>query len=214
MTRSARWLILAAAALAATAASAPARAEVGCCSAGAERGGGPELFGPIPLRLVTPENHTFSPARIVVIASNGAAVEARAPREVEVYGAPRLNLSGAPLVGGLFGDAPASDAESSGARIGPAYRAGDALVVVAAETAPALPPLGIAPNGVATTRFLSVVGTGRRIVETGADLRFGQSAFNWRTPPPGAEPIGVAYAQQGRLVVTPPPRSQSGFDLF
>lgn len=97
-----------------------------------------------PLRFTDANENVFRPRRLVVVSPSGtyAAALPSSARESRFEG--RLDLSGLPLVGGLFRPRLApQDASREGAPVGPVTRFGDTLVVDTGATAVTLSSLRI-----------------------------------------------------------------------
>lgn len=197
-----RWALLAAGAVAMSVA-APSLATADCCNSNRDRG-----FQESEMRVrVLTDQGAFSPDRLILATPNGQFV-AELPRRADVIDQNRINLSGAPLAGALFGPRPLVSYLRDERVIGRLYRRGGDLIAVFdprlgadASERFARGPIALAtrPPFKSTTVVLFVAADARPV--------------SGRAAPHGA-PIGYLYDADDGLLLGPPWRRFYGHQLF
>lgn len=141
-----------------------------------------------PLRFRAENGGAFRP-RAVIVAGAGGAVAAKLPHAADVRSENRVDLSGTPLLGGLFPRTLDVASVREGAYVGPVFRVGDTLVVQA----------DAAPAGLESRR----VAISTNIPRYGA-ISYDLGMLGWVpvTAPTGpGVPVGTAHVVGGALVL-------------
>ena len=165
----------------------------------------------IRLRVLTPEG-VFFPEQLALTGPQSAAFAGAPARQAQVVDQDRLNLSGVPVVGGVFGPRALLSFLHNGRRVGRLHRRGAALVV---SIDPSLPPDVVAryasgPILLATEPpsknipVVVVVDVDLRRVDGGAGAHAGDLG----------PPIGFAYDADGALLLGPPRERFYAYRLF
>ncbi|MEM1298638.1 MAG: hypothetical protein AAGH68_05100 [Pseudomonadota bacterium] len=143
-----------------------------------------------PLRFRDASGGAFQPTELVVVVPGGAL---RAPLPEAVSTArneDRIDLSGTPVIGGVFQETLSPGDARDGEAVGPVYRRGSRLIV---DTEGASPEFG--GSSVVLTSDLPRLGS---VSYTLGPLDFRNGGGVLST---GEEPIGQAYMLDGRLVI-------------
>ncbi len=174
---------------------------IAACTTGALAGASPAAAGErdstLQERTAVREPPVFRDAnggafrpRSIIVAGPRGAVAARVPENArQTRGEDRVDLSGAPLVGGLFRGTLDVATVRRAPLLGQVYRAGDNLVVQTLETPPSLDgrPVALATN----------------VPRIGA-VSFQLGPLDWHAvPPPGGvrTQVGTAHLLDGELVL-------------
>jgi hypothetical protein len=128
--------------------------------------------------------------RSLIVTGPGGALEAPIPQNPRAARSEnRVDLSGAPLVGGLFRSTLDVDSVRRGPLVGQVFRAGDALVVETADR----------PSDLTRRR----VALATNVPRQGA-VSFQLGRLDWRAagrPSPERTPLGTAHIVNGDLVL-------------
>lgn len=160
--------------------------------------------------LMSP-NSQFTP-HVIFIASVDGVLRAPLPRWADAVPASRLDLSGVPLIGGIFGQRSAIHEIEPEQRVGALLRRGDALVAQFDRAS----PTGWANQPV---RLVTRAPMTHEIVSITLKPKFTPSpqTRSIEHPAPAApgtgQPIGDVYLSPGGLVLAPPLEWLTGFDL-
>ncbi len=146
-----------------------------------------------PLRFTDASENVFRPRQLVVVTPSGA-VSARLPATApDTRSENRLDLSGTPIIGGLFRNRLApNDASREGIPLGPITRFGDTLVVDARGTT-------VSPGS------LDVILTANFPRDGAVSYRLGRLTFTPAESPSGnGRDAGAAYQVGSTLVLAGP----------
>ena len=160
-----------------------------------DRGEGPAGFEdrpgvghPVVFRSET--GGTFAPKRLVVLTASGNFATDLPPATDSARSEDHIDLSGLPVLGGLFRDRRAPiDIEREGILIGVAYRVGDTLVIDASGTPGTF-------DGVRLILTATLPRDGTLSFDLGP-----QSYLPVETKEPNGPRVGAAYVFRGALVI-------------
>lgn len=143
----------------------------------------------VPVKFASTNGGSFRPRALVVITQSGAVIAALPATSNDARSEDRVDLSSAPLLGGVFRGRLAPSDARAGERIGDVRRVGDALVVDASAWPQEL-------QGLPVTLTTRVPGDGAISYRMGR-LDYGQTAPQGG----GGTVLGFAALVDGQLVI-------------
>ncbi len=169
---------------------------------------------PTPVLLMAlsgPDRH-FPPSLLMVMSVDGA-LESPLPRWAEAEGASKLDLSGVPLIGSLFGARPAMAEMTPEQKVGRLIRRGDALIAqidVPTPTGWASQPVTLISRAPRTREIIAI-----KLQPVFEKRSLSRSLREHPAPaaPESGHQIGDVFLAQRGLILAPPRAWLTGFGL-
>jgi hypothetical protein len=163
------------------------------------------------MALSSPSRH-FPPSLLMVMSVDGV-VESPLPRWAEAEGASKLDLSGVPLIGSLFGARPAMAEMTEEQWVGPLLRRGDALIAQIDRPTPTgwiSQPITLISRAPMTREIIAI-----RLEPAFEKVILSRSIGEDPEPaaPGVGHRVGDVYLAQRGLVLAPPRDWLTGFGL-